>query len=788
MSEERSSAQQESIERPHLADLLTGAVRSVATSTFGVASGGFLAIIIFSVVTIALNSARDYTVAFANQVQASIDDDPARIERNLSALTLSPRIVQAEVRLMRTGGLDVHSSVSADRAAIALPAPADMGKPRSELRSFRVVALAPITRDGILVGQLVMVFLPVQLYWLLFSLLVMTAATAAIARIAARKAVIRIKTTLADPIERLASAIIQVRTGRDYSARVDEADIEEVNLLIMAFNAMLGEIEERNDQLSRILDEVIEARDAAEQANLAKSQFLANMSHELRTPLNAIIGYCELVMEEIEDAGVPGLGDDLKRIHVAAHHLLGLINEILDLSKIEAGRVELDIQLVDVRVLAEDVAATVMPLLGRNGNRIALDIAPDVGEARSDPVKLRQCLLNLLSNAAKFTKQGEVGLTVRVRKVGNEDMLDFIVTDTGIGMTPEQVAKLFRPFVQADATTTRKYGGTGLGLAITRRLAQLLGGDITVESEINVGSTFIMSVPAIAKPTADQTASPEDFDSDTHRLDVDENESSRPLALVIDQEPEALDMMLRWLPKMGYRVETAMMPADGLRMARESSPDVIIVDVNAAGLEQAFLKTLKTDEETRKIPTLVTSRTAMTEELGSIGDTQVFVMPFRKETLAPFLTAFRTRGDRTIMIVEDNPATAELLARTIVRRGFRVVSCSTAEDARRSLTTERPNLIILDLRLPDEDGASFLAWLRGHERERMPVIVITAKSLKQNELRDLQELADRVFLKGALTSNLLLTEIGRRLGKLKPAGGGAAEIEAASEPPKSASA
>jgi signal transduction histidine kinase/uncharacterized membrane protein len=241
----------------------------------------------------------------------------------------------------------------------------------------------------------------------------------------------------------------------------------------------------------------------AEAANAAKSQFLANMSHELRTPLNAIIGYSEIIMEDAATSDADAhYGADANRIVGAARHLLAIINDILDLSKIEAGRTELDASVFDVSQLVSQAADALRPNAAANGTRLRVLMAPDLGEAETDLVKLRQCLLNLLSNAVKFTPGGEVTLRARRGVRGQAPWLAIEVIDTGIGMSSEQLQTLFQPFVQADASTTRRFGGTGLGLSITRSYARLLGGDVTVKSELGKGSTFILYIPARAPPAA----------------------------------------------------------------------------------------------------------------------------------------------------------------------------------------------------------------------------------------------------------------------------------------------
>ena len=302
--------------------------------------------------------------------------------------------------------------------------------------------------------------------------------------------------------------------------------------------------------------EVAAARDEAIRASQAKSDFLASMSHELSTPLNAIIGYSEIFLEELDDLVRPGVKPDLEKIRGAGKHLLGLINDILDLSKIEAGKIDLFLESIDVAVLLADVSATVQPLMAKNGNVFDVRYGPDLGMTHSDQTKVRQILLNLLSNAAKFTKQGRVVLAVRRSTRGDDDCFEFEVSDTGIGMTTEQMAKLYSAFSQADASTTRNYGGTGLGLAITKHFCLMLGGDVIVRSEPGKGSTFVVTLPAVC-PAADET------------LSLERAEGTAGTVLVIDDERATHDLLERELGARGYRVVHAAGGREGLRLARD---------------------------------------------------------------------------------------------------------------------------------------------------------------------------------------------------------------------------
>jgi signal transduction histidine kinase len=299
----------------------------------------------------------------------------------------------------------------------------------------------------------------------------------------------RLQRIVSEPVLNLAKIAHEVTQNQDYSIRAVKHATDELGVLVDAVNEMLEQIQKRDVALTV-------ARDKAEEVSRTKSAFLANMSHELRTPLNAIIGYSEMLQEEVEEVGQSDLVPDLVKVHSAGRHLLGLINDILDLSKIEAGKMVIHPEVFDVATVLREVGSTVAPLVEKNGNGLALEAGDDLGDMCSDVTRVRQVLLNLISNAAKFTSQGTITLAARRECTDGRDWLEFAVKDTGIGMTPEQIAKLFQPFTQADSSTTRKYGGTGLGLAISRRLCQMMEGDIALQSEPGRGSTFTVRLPA----------------------------------------------------------------------------------------------------------------------------------------------------------------------------------------------------------------------------------------------------------------------------------------------------
>lgn len=489
-------------------------------------------------------------------------------------------------------------------------------------------------------------------------------------------------------------------------------------------------------------------KEAAEAANRTKSTFLANMSHELRTPLNAIIGYSEMLLEEAEDTGQTALVADVHKILMAGRHLLELINAVLDLSKIEAGKMELYLETFGVSTLVEDVTSVIKPLIEKNGNTLQVSIDPAAGAMRSDQTKLRQSLYNLLSNAAKFTSGGVVLIDVRVV---SDDRISFAVTDSGVGMSPEQLAKLFEPFAQGDASTSRKYGGTGLGLAISRRFARMLNGDISVESSEGKGSTFTLIVPR----------NPETENS--HAADTTPRQSvNRPTVLVIDDEPAVHEILARTLSRYGFRVEGALTGEEGLRAARKLRPQIITLDVMMPGMDGwAVLAALKSDRNLAEIPvimlTIVDDR-----NLGySLGAADYLTKPIDRERLASVLLRYKGNEKNSLLVVEDDPASRDMLRRMLENEGWLVAEADNGKTALGQLAKERPSVVLLDLMMPEMDGFEFIEEMNRHaEWKSIPVIVITARDLTKEDRARLNGHVSRVLQKGLYSRDELLHEVG----------------------------
>jgi signal transduction histidine kinase/CheY-like chemotaxis protein len=584
---------------------------------------------------------------------------------------------------------------------------------------------------------------------------------------------------VAAPLKQLSAAAAELEAGRHDSAALIPLlrRGDEVGDLGRAFTRMSDEIRKREEslaawnadlektvaartvELKSAVEEAEEAREQAQEANKTKSAFLANMSHELRTPMNAIIGYSEMLLEESEDTGEKWMESDLKKILSSAKHLLQLINDILDLSKIEAGRMTVFLESVDIAQTAKDVAATIEPLVAKNANKFELKCPPDNGSMRTDLTKLRQTLFNLLSNACKFTEKGKVTLEIARRA---DHMVSFAVTDTGIGMTPDQMGKLFGEFVQADASTTRKYGGTGLGLAISRKFCRLLGGDITVESAPGRGSTFTAILPLEAKePGPEPAAAP----AQPAAVET-KKEGERGTLLVIDDDPASRELLQRMLEKEGYAVRLAANGPDGIAAAKEHKPDLITLDVMMPSMDGwAVLSALKTEPATADIPVVMLTMVEDRPMGFALGATEYLTKPVQKSRVLEAVSRCVAHKSDDILIVEDDPMAADIVMRTVQGDGRRCRHARNGREALAMVHEARPALIILDLMMPEMDGFTFLDALRveGPDFPDIPVVVLTAKDLTAAERGHLAGRVMDTLRKGAGQRENLLEVIHRQL-------------------------
>ena len=513
--------------------------------------------------------------------------------------------------------------------------------------------------------------------------------------------------------------------------------------------------------------EVAKAKDAAETANRTKSLFLANMSHELRTPLNAILGFSEMLYEEAVDRNLDDFTADLQKITNAGKHLLVLINDILDLSKIEAGKMELHIEDFDIKALVSEVETTIAGHMLKNGNALEITCADDIGSMRADLNKVRQGLFNLVSNAAKFTNHGTVQVFAERQTMDGGDWIVFRVSDTGIGLSADQIVRLFQPFTQADASTTRKFGGTGLGLALTRRFCQMMSGDVTVQSVPGKGSVFTIKLPAVV---GEQTLSESIDEPRARRDDLAGSEEAasegRPelgtCVLVIDDDAMQRDLMQRYLRKEGFTVMTANGGAEGLRLARQLQPAAITLDVMMPGMDGwTVLSALKADVRLRNVPVIMLTMVDDPIRGFTLGASEYATKPVDRRRLSEILKRFTPLRTHSPVLVVDDEASARSLTRAMLEKeGWSVTEAANGLEALEVMQRQRPSLIFLDLMMPEMDGFEFAAEVWRNPSWRMiPIVVVTARDLTVQDRQRLNGHVETILQKQGDSRDSLLAKV-----------------------------
>lgn len=502
-----------------------------------------------------------------------------------------------------------------------------------------------------------------------------------------------------------------------------------------------------------LADSLVRARDEAERANLAKSQFLTAMSHELRTPLNAIIGYSEMLVEDADELGLESMSADLDRIREAGRHLLEVINQVLDLSRVEAGRMEVEIGAVDLDALVDSVAKTIAPLAERQHNRFHFEHTGALGAVATDATKLRQILLNLLGNACKFTRDGEVRLSVTRDVTGTL----FTVSDNGVGIAPEDLERIFEPFTRGGGAQAQGFSGTGLGLPLSRHFAQLIGGTLSVTSAPGGGSTFSLSLAHAPAPAAGALA---------------DHGEIHTTVLVVDDDPDARRLLKLALERGGHRVVTATSSDEGLAMARRLRPGAILLDLVMPERDGwAALAALQADPQLARTPVIIVS-TVDARSIGfAVGVDGYVTKPVDRALLLSVVERALDRGARLgpILVVEDDPNARELLVRALVAQGHQVVEARDGQEGLHQLERYGAALIVLDLIMPNLDGFELAERVRGDTRwNDVPIVVVSAADPSPMELARLDGKVLDVVRKDGSSTDALLRQVQRLLAGSAP--------------------
>ncbi len=701
----------------------------------------------------------DLAVSLLNQSEANATEARRRLDAGLQALEKSEpevaQLLQREVSGFEVAGLMAVDAYTDDKRVIG----------NTYFAEARQYGLVFEEKLALLVDDLLM-----QAQSTREEVLERTEETTRLATIIVTLAVLLgmlatwvVLRSILMPLNRVVTAIDGLTAGH-IDTPIPPASRDEIGSMaktLALFRQGMIDRDKQRDLLERRQHDLEAAMAQAEAANLAKSSFLANMSHELRTPLNAIIGYSEILQEMSQDDGLDDYVADLAKIQSAGRHLLNLISDILDLSKIEAGKMDIYLEDFELPALVEEIRAIVKPLIEKNSNVLEIVCPSDIGSMHSDRTKLKQNLLNLVSNATKFTSNGKVTLTLERNRELPHEPVSFAVQDTGIGMTPEQLAKLFSPFAQADASTTKRYGGTGLGLAITRHFCEILGGSIAVDSTAGLGSVFTMVLPG-KKPSASTVPA---VTGVAQALADQAHVRNAPLVMVVDDDPASRQLLCMALNKEGWRVVEAAGGEAAIDMARQLRPAAITLDIMMPRMDGwSVLTALKSDPELSDIPVVVVTCTSDRGLALSLGASDFMTKPVDRSRLGLVLNKLLDEA-ATVLVVDDDAMSRELTKAHIQQLNVEVFEAANGREALDWLgANPLPSLILLDLMMPEMDGFMVLEQLAAHALWRdIPVVVITAKDLSAQEREWLGKHAHSVIGKGSANAKGVAAEIRQAL-------------------------
>ena len=723
-------------------------------------------------------------VAGSNSVSALLFSDPHSAENTLSALKVAPNIVSAGIYTLDGRAFAIYQRDLGTQDFELPPIPVG----QTEAHWFK-------DRQLVLVHMIVFQGKPTGVVYIRSDLQEMTrrfkryAGIAAIVLLVSLIAALLVASVfqraVAEPIVHLAEISRIVSRDKNYSMRATPTgNHDEPDLLIGAFNEMLGQIQEREGALRKVhaqLEKRVEARTAelaaanktlalqnreVERATRLKSKFLASMSHELRTPLNAIVGFSDLLAEQT--AG--GLNDKQKRfvnhIKQGSSHLLQLINDILDLSKIEAGQLELHCEDFHVAETLPEVLSTIRPLAMAKNIRVEQDLETS-SPIFADRVRFKQILYNLLSNAVKFTPKGG---RIDIDCLEIKNFVRISVTDTGIGIRPEDQGVVFEEFRQVEGNAGAPSEGTGLGLAITKRLVEQQGGKISLESEAGKGSRFTFTLPSGSKNSSEILSVGQPANPATATGAGREN----PLILVVDDEAPARELLASYL-ESEYRIVMADSGAEAVKRAKELLPDAITLDVfmpGGNGFET--LVELRKDLETENIPIIIVSIVDQKQVGFALGAADYLIKPIRKpvllETIRKHAPAAANDDDAAILLVDDDPGTLDLLEECLRSAGYETQSVQSGARALEVLSSKMVRAVLLDLLMPGMDGFALIRHIRKEATlKELPIFVMTGKALAQEEIALLTRETQALFHKNGSWQQQLIVEVGRVVRQRKRA-------------------